>query len=207
MKKVVFLCALVSATIFSEAVAHADICIDFPVGNATQFPSEGFCITQGFAAYNHGFGGYHSGTDISNGSEGAPVYSVSHGQVTNIIYDCSHGSGWGTLVRIRHQLPSGTVYYSQYAHLQCSSLAVGIGQWVDQGQFIARIGNTGASSGPHLHFEIKDHDTNGNGYYPSHPEDYGFYDPISFIYDRRSCDPPDPSCDCFTPPCGCIVYN
>ncbi|MGW4150633.1 M23 family metallopeptidase, partial [Streptomyces albogriseolus] len=59
------------------------------------------------------------------------------------------GPAYGNAVVIKH----GNKTYSQYAHL--SSVNVKVGQVVKTGQKIALSGNTGNSSGPHLHFEIR----------------------------------------------------
>ncbi|MFB6677002.1 M23 family metallopeptidase, partial [Streptomyces sp. NPDC056390] len=59
------------------------------------------------------------------------------------------GPAYGNAVVIKH----GNGTYSQYAHL--SRIDVRIGQTVSTGQHIALSGNTGNSSGPHLHFEIR----------------------------------------------------
>lgn len=79
---------------------------------------------------------------------GSPLYSAADGVVIT-----SKGSGWnggyGGLVTIKH--PNGTQTW--YGHM--SSTAVSVGQKVTQGQLIGYSGNTGESTGPHLHFEIR----------------------------------------------------
>lgn len=87
----------------------------------------------------------HAGLDIA-APTGTPVYAAVGGTVT--------ASGWnvfgyGNLVIVRGA--GGRDYY--YAHN--SSLLVRVGQTVRQGQVIARVGSTGNSSGPHLHFEVR----------------------------------------------------
>lgn len=86
----------------------------------------------------------HKGVDwgIPTGSS---VYASSGGTITK----AGWGGGYGYVVYVRH--PGGTE--TRYAHL--SKVLVSAGQTVKQGQKIALSGNTGVSTGPHLHFEIR----------------------------------------------------
>eukprot|EP00850_Spirogloea_muscicola_P014706 SM000107S14072 [mRNA] locus=s107:458584:462362:+ [translate_table: standard] len=86
---------------------------------------------------------FHNGIDIAV-EEGTPVTAASSGLVT---YSDWKG-GYGKTVCIDH----GNGLSTLYAH--CSDLAVRPGQFVRKGQAVARSGNTGHSTGPHLHFEI-----------------------------------------------------
>lgn len=86
---------------------------------------------------------YHKGVDWAVPT-GTSVYASSGGTVTK----AGWGSGYGYCVYISHG--SGTE--TRYAHL--SKVLVSKGQTVKQGQVIAKSGNTGVSTGPHLHFEI-----------------------------------------------------
>lgn len=72
--------------------------------------------------------------------------------VNGIIQQNPDGSGWGNYVTIQHA--DGT--YTRYAHLAKGSITVMAGDVVDQGQVIGKLGNSGTSTGPHLHFEILD---------------------------------------------------
>lgn len=92
---------------------------------------------------------YHGAYDFgSAGIAGQPVYAVKDGTV---IYTANLTNSYGTHVIIRHS--SGL--YTLYAHGQAGSLSVSVGQKVTQGQQIMRVGSTGNSSGPHLHFEVR----------------------------------------------------
>ncbi|HEX6982789.1 MAG TPA: peptidoglycan DD-metalloendopeptidase family protein [Balneolaceae bacterium] len=95
----------------------------------------------------------HYGTDYA-APFGTPVLSVGDGVVTQAGYD----GGSGNVVRIRHN----SVYETAYMHL--SDFADGIyeGATVEQGQVIAYVGNTGLSTGPHLHYSLykNDHPVN-----------------------------------------------
>ena len=91
-----------------------------------------------------GFSAAHSGIDLS-GNTGDPVFAAGGGTV---IFSGWNDFGYGNTVAIAH----GTTF-SIYAHL--SSTAVSCGQQVGSLQTIGYIGSTGNSSGPHLHFEIR----------------------------------------------------
>lgn len=96
--------------------------------------------------------GYHSGHkawDISSGGtpvRGTPCLAADSGTV--IYAQTGYNGGYGYLVKIRHS--NGLV--TLYAHLD--AISVKEGQWVTRGQQIGKVGNTGASEGPHLHFEV-----------------------------------------------------
>lgn len=93
-------------------------------------------------------GSFHSGVDASNGrTYGLPIIASDGGRVVAVN---KTGSGsYGMYVLIDH----GGGYETMYAH--CSKVLVSVGQKVAQGEVIARVGNTGRSTGPHLHFEIR----------------------------------------------------
>jgi len=86
----------------------------------------------------------HKGIDISTYRSGDPVGSTADGQVVTIDY----AEDFGNYVIIRHKHG----YYTRYAHLLSSR--VRLGQRVQQGDVIGYIGNTGLSTGPHLHYEV-----------------------------------------------------
>ncbi|NJC96387.1 MAG: hypothetical protein C3F07_05540 [Anaerolineales bacterium] len=87
----------------------------------------------------------HWGIDIA-GNEGEGVYATDAGVV---VYAGWNNYGYGNMIMIDH----GSGFQSLYAHL--SAYNVGCGQSVGQGDVIGAIGNTGNSSGSHLHFEIR----------------------------------------------------
>jgi murein DD-endopeptidase MepM/ murein hydrolase activator NlpD len=86
----------------------------------------------------------HKGIDISTYRSGDPVVTTADGQVVTIEYV----EDFGNYILIRHKHG----YYTRYAHLL--STRVRLGQRVQQGEVIGYIGNTGLSTGPHLHYEI-----------------------------------------------------
>ena len=87
----------------------------------------------------------HRGIDISNYREGDPIVATADGQVVTVEYD--HG-GFGNNLIIRHKHG----FYTRYAHMR--SFTVRTGQRVQQGDVIGFVGNTGLSTGPHLHYEV-----------------------------------------------------
>ncbi|MDR0448407.1 MAG: M23 family metallopeptidase [Treponema sp.] len=87
----------------------------------------------------------HTGVDISTYRSGDPVVATADGQVAFMGYE---PSGFGNYIIIRHQHG----FYTRYAHLL--SFRVQAGQQVKQGETIGYIGNTGRSTGPHLHYEV-----------------------------------------------------
>lgn len=95
----------------------------------------------------------HKGVDVGV-PIGTPVIAMRDGTVTK----AGWGTGYGNVIYIRHD----DGYETRYAHL--SKFNVSVGQKVKQGMVIAKSGNTGIGSGPHLHFEIR---KNGNGINPS----------------------------------------
>lgn len=100
------------------------------------------------------YGGYegHRGMDIA-GDYGTPVVAAESGTVIAANGSDSWGDSWGYYVLIYH---NGT-YTTRYAHL--SSLAVGYGQYVEQGTVVGYEGATGNVTGPHLHFEVYENGT------------------------------------------------
>lgn len=103
-------------------------------------------------ANNHSLSGFdyspstnHWGIDIA-GNEGEGTYATDAGVV---VYAGWNDYGYGNMIMIDH----GNNFQSLYAHL--SGISVVCGQSVGQGDLIGLIGNTGRSSGSHLHFEIR----------------------------------------------------
>ncbi len=94
--------------------------------------------------------GWHGGIDIvrsGGGTSGTPVVAAASGTV-EVAY--SGYSGYGHTVVINH----GNGIKTRYAHMYPGSICVRVGQKVSKGQQIGRIGSTGNSTGPHLHFEV-----------------------------------------------------
>jgi len=94
--------------------------------------------------YGARWGGFHNGIDIGAAS-GTPVLAVDGGMV---IFKGWSGN-YGNLIQIDH---GGGAMITWYAHL--SSFAINTGATVKKGEVIGYVGNTGYSTGPHLHFEV-----------------------------------------------------
>jgi LysM repeat protein len=108
--------------------------------------------------------GYHTGTDFSAAS-GTNTVAVTGGTV--VASDTS--SSYGTNVQI--QLEDGN--YALYAHL--SGASVSEGDQVEAGDLVGYVGNTGTSTGPHLHFEIRTEPVFAEG---------NFLDPVEYLRDN-----------------------
>lgn len=114
-------------------------------------------ITDGFGARPSpgGVGStYHLGIDIGAGCN-SPIYAAHDGTV---IYAGPNGS-YGNFVLI----DNGGGIDTGYAHIRNGGILVGIGQRVGAGQPIARVGTTGASTGCHLHYEVRINGTKIDG--------------------------------------------
>ncbi|AXE87732.1 MULTISPECIES: M23 family metallopeptidase [unclassified Streptomyces] len=112
-------------------------------------PVKKYKLSASFAQNGGMWQSTHSGQDFAVPS-GTQVVAAHGGTVVKAGGNgAGDGPAYGNAVVIKH----GNGTYSQYAHL--SKVKVRIGQIVKTGQEIARSGNTGNSSGPHLHFEIR----------------------------------------------------
>ena len=89
----------------------------------------------------------HAGTDLAAGC-GTPIYAAHSGTV---VLAGPYG-GYGNYIRIQNDGDGS--YETAYGHIVNGGILVGIGQSVQVGQNIARVGSTGMSTGCHLHFEI-----------------------------------------------------
>jgi murein DD-endopeptidase MepM/ murein hydrolase activator NlpD len=107
-------------------------------------------ISSGFGYRADPFTGgaaFHAGLDFK-GPIGAPIYSAAAGRVSFVGVQ----QGYGNTVEIDH----GNGLMTRYAHM--SGFRARLGQSVEAGQVIGLIGNTGRSTGPHLHFEVRIND-------------------------------------------------
>lgn len=118
-------------------------------GGNWQYPfKSGFTKTSDFGWRRHpiyGTNKYHSGVDIV-GSGSKHIYPVNDGTVVSVSYD---SGGYGNYVVVNH----GNGYWSLYAHMK--TVYVKSGQTVGKNTILGVEGSTGASTGSHLHLEIR----------------------------------------------------
>lgn len=108
-------------------------------GNWLSHPAPGTIKTQGIHGYNAVDFAAAAGTPIRAAAAGEVIVSKSSGW----------NGGYGNYIVVRH----GNGAQTLYSHLSRND--VGVGAYVNQGQVIGGIGNTGRSTGPHLHFEVR----------------------------------------------------
>jgi murein DD-endopeptidase MepM/ murein hydrolase activator NlpD len=107
----------------------------------------GYRMTSGFGYRRDPMGRgtrMHEGQDYA-GAHGSPIYATADGVVIHAGWE----NGYGKLVSIRHDFGIET----RYGHL--SRVRVGVGEKVSRGDRIGDMGNTGRSTGTHLHYEIR----------------------------------------------------
>ncbi len=111
-------------------------------------PLDGAKISSNFGMRKHpisGFNKMHKGVDFA-APIGTPVYAGGNG----VIEFAGRNGGYGKYLRIRHN----NNYKTAYAHLHGFKKGIMKGTRVNQGEVIGYVGNTGRSTGPHLHYEI-----------------------------------------------------
>jgi murein DD-endopeptidase MepM/ murein hydrolase activator NlpD len=100
-----------------------------------------FRYTSGFGSR---WGRMHEGVDMA-GPIGTPIYATADG----VVIEAGWASGYGRLVKVQHEFGIET----RYAHL--NAIHVEVGQRVSRGEHLGDMGNSGRSTGPHLHYEIR----------------------------------------------------
>jgi hypothetical protein len=109
---------------------------------------------------------FHAGIDLSAASN-TPIVAARDGKVERIYYS----DGGGNTVELSHTV-NGVKYKSRYLHMIEKTTEVSVNQQVTAGTIIGKVGSTGVSTGPHLHFEIH---RNGST-----------VDPAEYIYNKQS---------------------
>ena len=147
--------AAIQAAIKRAQAAEAAAARNNSGGSTPTVPKGGYIwpVPSAFAKVTTGLyyssGAYHGAIDFGvAGISGQPVYAVKAGTV---VLTQSLSYSYGNYVLINHH--DGT--YTLYAHGQAGSICVSEGQNVSQGQQLMRVGSTGNSTGPHLHFEVR----------------------------------------------------
>jgi murein DD-endopeptidase MepM/ murein hydrolase activator NlpD len=112
---------------------------------AMRWPLDAYIVS---SEYGERWGKLHKGMDMA-AHVGEPVYAIADGEV---IYAGDGLTGYGNVVIVRHDRKTTSLY----AHN--SELKVKLGDQVTKGALVALLGNTGHSTGPHVHFEIRDGD-------------------------------------------------
>ena len=111
-------------------------------------PIDGARLSSNFGMRKHPISGYnklHKGVDFA-APTGTPVYAGGNG----VVEFAGNNGGYGKYIRIRHN----NEYKTAYAHLSGFNKKIYKGARVNQGEIIGYVGNTGKSTGPHLHYEI-----------------------------------------------------
>ena len=136
-----------------EPIREIGVLLDSQSAMLTEIPSiwpvrgGGGIITMYFGQNINPFSGQyyiHKGIDIATYRSGDPVVATADGQVVTAEY--AHDFGFYVIIRHKHG------YYTRYAHLQ--RYVVSVGHRIQQGEVLGYIGNTGISTGPHLHYEV-----------------------------------------------------
>lgn len=158
--------ALRSSALSGEATHRLYLSEPFPLGLAdvantqnipTLWPIQGR-VTSSFGERTDPFfdeGAFHPGIDIA-AYDGDPVHATAAG----VVIKASWGNGYGREVVINH----GHGIETLYAHL--SGFTVTAGEHVTRGEVVGYVGSSGRSTGPHLHYEVRIHNT------PVNPHQY-----------------------------------
>lgn len=119
-------------------------------GGAFGWPVPGYSMITSYYGWRFNNTDYHTGIDISGANVyGKNVVAANPGRVAFINTKYTNGVGYGIYMIVDH----GGGYSTLYAHL--SSIDVQVGDVVARGTPIAKVGSTGWSTGPHLHFEVR----------------------------------------------------
>lgn len=125
---------------YNPTIAYSGDTMAFPLSIAAR-------ISSGFGWRNHPIAGvrrFHSGIDLA-AATGTPIIAVESGQVET----AGDLGGYGLTAILKHNSHQKTLY----GHM--SEIFVQPGQLVEKGTVIGRVGSTGYSTGPHLHFEVR----------------------------------------------------
>lgn len=139
---------------FSGGGSSTQLC---RVGSKLLWPTKGV-LTSGYGWRKNRM---HNGIDVA-APQGTALLAADCGVVSRAQY--GNNGGYGNIVEVRH--PNGMM--TRYAHIKPGGIQVSQGMAVRRGQYIAQMGTTGNSTGPHLHFE-------------AHPSGSGAVDPMPYF--------------------------
>ncbi|UPW02908.1 M23 family metallopeptidase [Rhodococcus pyridinivorans] len=172
-----------------QQVAAGSSRVAFPMPEGT------WVLTSEYGPRTHPITGepsFHTGTDFA-APDGTPLLAAADGTVTVAEFS----GGYGGLIVIEHQIDGATVA-TAYAHMWEHGIHVAPGDQVAAGQHIGDTGSSGNSTGPHLHFEVRQGGTNGE-----------HTDPAAWLNTHNAADLPEPEtgapdgdCDTSTSPGG-----
>jgi murein DD-endopeptidase MepM/ murein hydrolase activator NlpD len=110
-------------------------------------PLPGYAVSTPYGVPGPWMAGYHTGDDYStHGATGVPVKAARGGWAVSVT------GTWGASYGI-HVILEGRRRRIRVGYCHLSSVTVVLGEWVDRGQVIGYSGNTGRTTGPHLHYE------------------------------------------------------
>lgn len=140
-------------------------------------PADTWVMTSPFGMRQHPITGeykLHTGTDFS-APDGTPILATADGAVTV----ASFSGGYGGLIVIEHHV-DGQQVATAYAHMWEHGIHVETGDRVSAGQHIGDVGSSGYSTGPHLHFEVREGGTDGE-----------YTDPAAWLNQHDAADLPE----------------
>lgn len=137
-----------------ERIAHIPSILPISMSDYTMSSGYGYRMDPVYGSTK-----FHEGLDFA-ASTGTKVFATADGKVAL----AKRAAGFGNCIEIDH----GFNYLSRYAHL--SEILVKEGEVVKRGQLIGKVGSTGKSTGPHLHYEVRFKDE------PQNPVNYYFMD-------------------------------
>lgn len=137
----------------------------------------------------------HLGNDYATVTVGHEVVAAYEGTVIKAIDNNIANMGnctdsYGNYIKINHGTINGKTYETRYAHLLTGTFLVKEGDKVYRGQPIAKSGNSGCSTGPHLHFEVRidgvpvDPYNENNWLWTTKPPSHGFFNPTNFDFNN-----------------------
>jgi murein DD-endopeptidase MepM/ murein hydrolase activator NlpD len=180
-------------SVFKDDVEFHCLSTDHLKSEPMHFPLPGYDNVATVNGGNH-FGewydgldvhGYHTGTDFGfPGVEGSNVVCAASGRIV-LRQDTTESNGWGKTIVIQAIRSDGGIEFHRYGHLQSFAEPenYAVGNWLNVGTLIGKVGHTGRVTGPHLHFE-RSPTLNSPGYMSTPPANSGYRPP--FVNDYKN---------------------